>query len=211
MARRHHHRTRDSGFELVWQGRLHFGDEPGVYDDAHVVGLASEWPLTLHKFDPASTTGGTITFRLQADDVKVFAPSPGHLVTVTRSEPDALPGNPYHWKRTVLPIVGSNHLSAEMLEFDIALPADVARVYLGLRLEGDTSVAPGLLDDFVVRRLSAKSTTHDALLGSSSSSTLRPTSSRRSPPRRADRGRSALASGVARDGAARAATVISRA
>jgi hypothetical protein len=163
MARRH--RGHESGFELVWQGRLHFGDEPGVYADAQFVGLASEWPVTLHKFDPASTTGGTIVFRLQADDVKVFAPSPGHLVTVTRSEPDPLPGNPYHWKRTVLPIAGPDHLSTDVLEFEIALPATAATVYLGLRLEVDASVAPGLLDDFVVRRLTSKSTTHDALLG----------------------------------------------
>ncbi|HMG55185.1 MAG TPA: hypothetical protein VK601_16930 [Kofleriaceae bacterium] len=163
MAKRHHHG--DAGFELVWQGRLHFGDAPGVYDDAHFVGLASEWPLTLHKFDPSSTTGGTIKLRLQADDVKVFAPSAGHPVTVTRSENDPLPGNPWHWKRTVLPIVGASHLASDELEFEIALPAGAATVYLGLRLEVDTSVTPGLLDDFVVRRLTAKSTTHDALLG----------------------------------------------
>jgi hypothetical protein len=163
MAKRH--RRHDSGFELIWQGRLHFGDEPGVYGDAHFVGLASEWPLTLHKFDPTSTTGGTITFRIQADEVKVFAPSLGHSVTVTRSVPDPQAGNPYHWTRVVLPIVGANHLSSDVLEFDVALPVDAATVYLGLRLEVDTSVTPGLLDDFVVRRLTAKSSTHDALLG----------------------------------------------
>jgi len=136
-----------------------------VYGDAHFVGLASEWPLTLHKFDPASATGGTIAFPIQADDVKVFAPSLGHLVTVTRSVPAPQPGNPYHWTRAAIPIVGPDHLSSDVLEFDVALPADAATVYLGLRLEVDTSVAPGLLDDFVVRRLTAKSSTHDALLG----------------------------------------------
>jgi hypothetical protein len=143
---RPHHRAPDPSFALVWQGRLHFGDEPGVYGDAHYVGLASEWPLTLHKFDPASPAGGIVTFRLQADDVKVFAPSAGHLVTVMRSEPDPVAGNPFHWKRTAVPIVGSNHLAVDVLEFDLALPADAATVYLGLRLEVDTSVAPGLLD-----------------------------------------------------------------
>lgn len=163
MAKRR--RRNESSFELIWQGRLHFGDDPGVYDDAHFVGLTSEWPLTLHKFNLTSKESGPITFRLQADDVRVFAPSPGHLVTVTRSEPDPLPGQPFHWKRTVLPIVGSDHLSSDALEFDIALPVDTATAYLGIRLEVDTSVAPGLFDDFVVRRLMAKSMTHGALLG----------------------------------------------
>jgi hypothetical protein len=160
MARRHP-RTNDPAFQLIWQGRQHFGDEPGVYDDAHFVGLTSEWPLTFHKFDPGSTTGGTIRLRIEADAVQVFPPSLGHLVTVTRSEPDPAAG-PYAWKRTVLV---TSHLPSNALELEVALPANAATVYLGLRIEVDTSVAPGLLDDFVVRRLSVKSSTHDGVIG----------------------------------------------
>ena len=39
--------------ELVWQGRLHLGDGPGVYGDASYVGLGVELPLTLRRFPDA--------------------------------------------------------------------------------------------------------------------------------------------------------------
>ncbi|MDQ3539890.1 MAG: hypothetical protein M3440_04315 [Chloroflexota bacterium] len=39
--------------ELVWQGRLHLGDGPGVYGDASYVGLGVEFPLTLRRFPDA--------------------------------------------------------------------------------------------------------------------------------------------------------------
>jgi hypothetical protein len=35
--------------ELIWAGRIHLGDEPGVYGDAAYTGLATEFPLTLTK------------------------------------------------------------------------------------------------------------------------------------------------------------------
>lgn len=54
-------------FELVWQGRLQFGDEPGVYGDAHYAGLCSEWPVTIRKFDPNSNAPGQVSFQLDAD------------------------------------------------------------------------------------------------------------------------------------------------
>lgn len=38
--------------ELVRQGRIHLGDEPGVYGDASYSGLAVDIPLTLQKTDP---------------------------------------------------------------------------------------------------------------------------------------------------------------
>jgi hypothetical protein len=150
-------------FALLWKGGLHFGDEPGIFDDAHFVGLVGEWPLTVRKLEPNDGRDGAIALRLEAENINILGTSPGHLLTVVRFEPRAQSND--RWRRSSVPIIGSNRLSSNAHEFVVAIPRAAATVYLGLRLEVDTSVAPGLLNDFVVRRLDLKSTTHYSSFG----------------------------------------------
>ncbi len=56
--------------ELVWEGRIHLGDEPGMYGDAGYSGIALEFPLTLRKTDP--TGPDTTTLVLHTQDVQVL-------------------------------------------------------------------------------------------------------------------------------------------
>ena len=41
--------------ELIWQGRIHLGDEPGVYGDASYSGLCTERPIAVLPFDPTGS------------------------------------------------------------------------------------------------------------------------------------------------------------
>ena len=38
--------------ELIWKGRIHLGDEPGIFGDAEYAGISLELPVTLEKTDP---------------------------------------------------------------------------------------------------------------------------------------------------------------
>src|SRR5262249_13218580 len=149
-------------FELVWQGRFHYGDQPGVYGDAAYVGLASEWPLTVRKFDRAPGPDGEGTLRLTATDVKIYGQYPGHRVTVSRWVPD-IPGNPLTWRRVQLG--PTFRLTSGQLDATVALPGDAAAAWLSVRIEVDDTMHPGLFDEFVVTRLELASGTHYASFG----------------------------------------------
>ncbi|WP_067460940.1 hypothetical protein [Actinomadura macra] len=139
--------------ELVWQGRIHLGDEPGVYGDASYSGLALDLPLTLQKTDPAGPDSTTL--QVVTEHVATFATYPGHLITVILYEPD--PGQPGHFNEVIL--ATTRLTSADNNRADIAvnlanraLPARVS-----VRVQVDTDVPPGLYNDFVVIRLVNKS------------------------------------------------------
>jgi hypothetical protein len=150
-------------FELLWQGGFHFGDAPGAFDEAQFVGLTCEWPFTLRKLDPADRGNGQVTLRLDADNVNILGGSLGHTLTVIQFSP-----NPHaidRWWRGAVRIIGSDRLSSNSQELELALPPNLATAYFALRLEVDTSLAPGLLNDFVVRQVMLKSSTHGASFG----------------------------------------------
>jgi hypothetical protein len=154
----------ESGFHWLWQGRLHFGDQPGIRHDGPFVGLTSEWPFTVQRIE-GSAAGSLLTVRIEAEDVQVFAPFDGHAITVTRFVADPSIAEPRRWRRVPLPIIGSNRMTGDAHEFTVAMPDDADTVYLGLQLQVDDAMAPGLLNDFVVRRLGLKSHSHYATLG----------------------------------------------
>ncbi|MGP4003090.1 hypothetical protein [Streptomyces sp. 8N706] len=144
---------RSTQSELVWQGRVHLGDEPGVYGDACYSGLAMDIPLTLLKTD----TGGpdTTTLQVVTEHVETFTGYPGHLITVILYEPE--PSQPHHFKEvelasTRLTSADQNHVN---IEIDLANRPSPARV--SVRIQADTAVPPALYDDFVVTRLSNRS------------------------------------------------------
>jgi hypothetical protein len=158
-------KTTKLSFEFIWRGRTHLGDEPGIYGDAYSTGLCTEWPMTVRKFDPASASDGSARIRLEAEDVGIFAPYPGHKVAVARFVPDPSTENPFRWRKLVVDATGDVRLRTNQIEIDVPLPGDVATVYLSVRLEIDTTLQPGLYDDFVATRLSMLSATHFGSLG----------------------------------------------
>jgi hypothetical protein len=144
--------------ELIWQGRTHLGDEPGVYGDASYSGLCMELPVTLLPFEPASSKEH-INFELEAEDVNVFPGYPGHVMTIFGYEPDP-PAGPFKWKQVTLL---TSTLSSNNAQ--IKLPSLKNHKYVSIQIRVDTSVAAGLYNDFVFIRLSLRSKTHYAVVG----------------------------------------------
>jgi hypothetical protein len=144
--------------ELIWRGRIHIGDEPGVYGDAAYAGLCVEHPITVYPFD-ATSPKQDITVEIEAQDVQVFNGYPGHAVTVLGYELDPAAG-PFKWKQVVLQ---SDRLATNTLSLKLA--GLKSHKYLSIQVRADTTVAPGLYNDFVLVRLALQSTTHYAVLG----------------------------------------------
>ncbi len=139
--------------ELVWEGRIHLGDEPGVYGDAAYSGIALEFPLTLQKTNP--TGPDTTTLVLRTQDVQTFAGYLGHLITVTAYKPD--PQDPTHAIETPLATARLSSADNNRKEVPVNLAGLASPVFVSVRVRVDTTVPPGLYDDFVVTRLLNKS------------------------------------------------------
>ncbi|MFE7129650.1 hypothetical protein ACFVIM_02195 [Streptomyces sp. NPDC057638] len=137
--------------ELVWQGRIHLGDEPGVYADAAYSGLSTELPLTLERINPAGPHATTLV--IATDDLRTFQGYPGHLVEVFLFVPD--PTGPTHWNRTTLTTARLTG-SGDRHEIPLDLTSQGSPLRISVRVSVDTTVPPGLYDDFVLRRLSNK-------------------------------------------------------
>ena len=146
-----------TGQELIWQGRLHLGDEPGVYGDATYTGIGCELPITLRRFNPQAAEDATLFLR--TEHVAVYQGYPGHRVTVTAYEESS---TAHHWQERVLvddiritdenPVAVTLPLSQQ--------PDRPENVFLSVRIRADTTVAPGLYDDFLIVSLSLESGPH---------------------------------------------------
>ncbi|MFD0205792.1 MULTISPECIES: hypothetical protein [Saccharothrix] len=136
--------------ELVWQGRIHLGDEPGIHGNAAYSGLGVELPLTLDKTDPSAADTTTLVVRTR--DVQTFQGYPGHLITVTAYVPD--PGDPNHSVPTVLATERLTSADDNVKEVEVDLSGLAFPAFLGVRVAVDTEVPPGLYDDFLLVRLS---------------------------------------------------------
>jgi hypothetical protein len=136
-----------------------------VYGDATYAGLSAEWPLTLRKFHPEDEAPGRITFRIEAEDVRVFHPHRGHRVVFSIYFPDPSPEDPHRWTRMLLEPTRDFRLASTVVELDVHLPPERSVVYLSMRIEVDTTVHPGLCDEFVVTKISMRSRTHYGSLG----------------------------------------------
>ncbi len=135
--------------ELIWQGRIHLGDEPGLFGDAFYSGLATELPLTLQKTNPSGPD--TTTLVVQTQNVETFSGYPGHLMRVTLYEED--PNQPFHFLQTVLATERLTSGDNNRQEVSINLANKPSPIFIGVRIRIDTEVPPGLYDDFVVTRL----------------------------------------------------------
>jgi hypothetical protein len=141
--------------ELVWQGRIHIGDEPGVYGDAHYSGLCAELPLTVFRTNVEHPQDLPFVITLGTDQVTTFDGYPGHEIVVTTYEPD--PQKPFH---SVEREVARERLtSADNSQKEIVIrPGDkVGPFFISVRLRVDTTVNPGLYDDFLLVKLSFSS------------------------------------------------------
>jgi len=147
--------------EMVWEGRLHLGDEPGVYGDAAYTGLATDLPVTLTKWAQPNIPDD-ITFELAANEITIVGHYPGHLVTVFGYEaiPPANPNDPVQWKKIE---VGQDRLTTDQIT--VKTHDTAGKQYFSIRIEVDTTVPPGLYDDFVLLSVHLRSATHYADFG----------------------------------------------
>jgi hypothetical protein len=148
-----------SSVEPIWEGRIHLGDEPGIYGAAAFAGLAMELPVTLLPLNPAGGDPADIAFEITANRIKIYPPYKGHLVSVFTYSLIA-GSNPPTWSRS---LVGDVLMDRASIEVRAAGVKDER--YFSVRIEVATDVAPGLYDDFVVRTLALKSSTHYADFG----------------------------------------------
>lgn len=137
--------------ELIWQGRIHLGDEPGVFGDSAYSGLSSELPVTAERSDPNNVTASSFKLRLITSDLQTFADYPGHLIEVIRYIPD--PAQPYHSIEQVVATERFTSADANTKDITVTVGQDVGPFRFSVRLRCDTTVNPGLYDDFVWRRL----------------------------------------------------------
>lgn len=140
--------------ELIWNGRIHLGDEPGIYGVTPYPGLALELPVTLEKTDPAAADETTLI--LHTKNVETFTGYPGHKITVTAFVPD--PNQPFHSVEQVLATELLTSADNNRKQVELDLTGLTFPVFIGVRVRIDTEVPPGLYDDFLVTRLLNKST-----------------------------------------------------
>ena len=138
--------------ELIWQGRLHLGDEPGIYGDASYSGLCAELPITVIRSDP---TAQAFKLVLKTVDLETFQGYPGHEITVFMYLPD--PNQQFHSIQQV--VASARFVSADQNTKEVTVNVGSAPgpFQLSVRLRVDTTVNPGLYDDFIWRTLELKS------------------------------------------------------
>jgi hypothetical protein len=145
--------------DLLWQGRIHLGDEIGVYDDARYSGTCFDLPIQLFPFR-GEIKEADITFLVVAEGMQEFNSYPGHrLAILARLENE---GNPGHW--LIKPLAESRMKANGEITAEISLRGRVPE-YISLLVEVDTELPPGMYDEVVVRRVSMISKTHYGLTG----------------------------------------------
>lgn len=132
--------------ELIWQGMIHLGDEPGVFSAAHYAGLRVELPVTLQADGDSAAT----TLVLGTANAATLSPYPGHLVTVVLY---ALGDDGSAYIGTELAAARLTTSETD-LRMDIDLAGTTSPMHVGVRVEVDATVPPGLYNDFLLTSLS---------------------------------------------------------
>lgn len=137
--------------EMIWQGRLHLGDEPGIYGDASYSGISAELPITVTRSDPNAQVFKLV---LTTADLETFQGYPGHEITVFRYLPD--PNQAFHSIQQV--VASARFLGTDQNTKEVTVNVGTAPgpFRLSLRLRVDTTVNPGVYDDFIWRKLELK-------------------------------------------------------
>jgi hypothetical protein len=142
--------TKNPGQELIWQGALHLGDEPGVYGDAAYSGIAAELPFTLYRSNPTDSAVMKCQMVLETEGLQTYSGYPGHAITIVIFEPDLSP----KYKETSIANATFQGSDKDRKEVAVQLPLGAGPFRLAVRLHCDVTVMPGLYDDFIWRRLS---------------------------------------------------------
>lgn len=151
--------------DIIWQGRIHIGDEPGYYGDAAFAGLCFDLPIELIPYSGVYEDGyeseGRVTLILRADGLRPNLGYTGHKVEFFPLVPD--PKGSGAWIEG--PVGAEALLGAENSgPLSFTREGRIPR-YSVLRVRADTAVAPGLYQEIVVTRLSLASESHYAYLG----------------------------------------------
>ncbi len=139
--------------EFVWGGKIHLGDEPGIYGDAQYSGLCVEYPITVGT--QTIPQSGQVTITVTCSNVKIFPGYLGHKITIYQLEA-ITPGDPLSKWRKVPIIGGTGRIVADGdrdVTFNYAATSRKTN-YISVAIEVDTDVAPGLYDDFQVNEIS---------------------------------------------------------
>jgi hypothetical protein len=135
--------------EMIWQGRLHLGDEPGIFGDASYPGLCAELPITVSRSDQAAQDFKLV---LATSDLETFQGYPGHEITVFMYLPD--PNQQFHSIQQILATARFTSADQNTKTVTVNVGTAPGPFRLSVRLRVDTTVNPGLYDDFVWRKLS---------------------------------------------------------
>lgn len=137
--------------ELIWKGRLHLGDEPGIYGDSAYCGLAAELPISISRSDPTDQSATSFKLLLETEELQTFVGYLGHAIDVILYLPD--PNQPFHSIEQLLAqarFVGTDNNRKEVV---VTVGNATGPFRLSVRFRCDTTVNPGFYDDFVWRRL----------------------------------------------------------
>ena len=142
--------------ELIWRGRLHMGDEPGVYGDAAYTGLASELPVRVFRSNPENPYENPFKLILDTENLKTYDGYLGHkiIVTIYELEPATDPASRTKAIERVLATQRFEDKDNNHKEIDIIPPSVAGPFDISVRLRVDTTVPAGSYNDFVWVRLS---------------------------------------------------------
>lgn len=143
--------------ELIWQGRLHLGDEPGVYGNASYCGICAELPITIYR-NPAASPQPITAFKLmlETEALQTFSNYPGHRIVVTQYIDD--PNQQFHSIEEPFPTERFTGTDNNRKEITVDIGTAAGPFYLSVQLRCDTATNPGLYDDFIWRKLSLLAT-----------------------------------------------------
>lgn len=145
--------------DLIWQGRIHLGDESGVYDDARYGGTRFDLPIQLFPFS-SEIKEGDLTFLVVAEGVQEFEGYPGHRLEILGySENEEKRG---HW--LVTPVAESRIKAEGEVTAEIRFRGRIPE-YVSVSIGIDTELPPGMYDEIILRRISIISKTHYGLIG----------------------------------------------
>jgi hypothetical protein len=138
--------------EAIWQGRIHIGDEPGIYGDAQFSGAAVELPITLQHTSTAGDNKAIIV--VDTKDVQDFAGYPGHAITVILHVVDLAT---FHAREVVLARARLVTADNNHKEIPIDLSRFTTPYFVSVQLREDEQLPPAAQDDFLWTGLSLKS------------------------------------------------------
>ena len=132
---------------FLWEGKVQLGDEPGIYGDAAYSGIGVKFPITLANINPAAPQDDVLKITLKTSDVNVYTGYPGHKIVIYDYSPD--PNTQYRWVETILQDSARIERSRKTI-FEVPIKLFQGSFYIALGIEVDTTVKPGLYDDFLL-------------------------------------------------------------